>query len=251
MRLLGHMVTRNERGRWLTSSLPWLAELCHGDVAVYDDQSEDDTLAYVAELGLHGDRRIDGMASFVENEGVFRWAAWQHMEHALSPRDGDWVLAVDADELLLSRDPTADADLVRMGTFDAIGEAVESGQSTITFTVAETFAFDGAGWPLIRTDRYWGSITAYRLARWQPGGVFDPRKEAGGSLPSAWPRCAGANERLQLLHLGYARAQDRVAKYTRYRQGRGHNPRHIQSIVETPHLTPWSGMHPPLQHDAS
>lgn len=247
MRLLGHMVTRNEMARYLTSTLPWLVEICAGDVAVYDDQSTDGTEHYVTELGLHYKRRPDAIASFADNEGDFRWAAWQAMERRLHPRAGDWILTVDADELLLSTTAGADLHDVVLQLIDSIADAEEAGQATITFKVAEVFQFDDMGWPLVRTDGYWGGITACRLAKWQVQGVFEPRKEGGGSLPSSWPRALVPHEQLQLLHLGYARPEDRITKHERYSHGTGHNRRHIESIFTRPELDYWVGMRPPLQ----
>jgi Glycosyl transferase family 2 len=247
MRIIGHMVTRNEMGRWLTTTLPWLAELCHGDVAVYDDQSTDETAKYAADLVAAFRIRPDAIPSFAENEGVFRWAAWQFMERRLAARDGDWVLVVDADELLLTNIAGGDADQVRMQLMDAIGRAEEDGHRTLTFNVAEVFEFDGMGWPLVRTDGFWGTITACRAAHWQCQGVFGARKEGGGSLPSSWRRNPRPDEHLELLHLGYARPEDRVEKHRRYSQGSGHSSRHVKSILDRPHLTHWVGMRPPLQ----
>jgi hypothetical protein len=246
MRLIGHMVTRNEMDRWLNSTLPWLAELCHGNVAIYDDQSDDDIESYAGRLGVSFKRRPDGMPSFADNEGDFRWAGWQAMERALMPRQGDWILAVDADELLVTNQAGVGLDDVRLQLLDAIGQAEEAQQRTVSFEVAEVFAFDDMGWPLVRTDGYWGGITACRLAKWHPQGVFQPQKEGGGSLPSSWPRATRVHDHLQLLHLGYARPEDRIAKRHRYRTGAGHNPRHVESILSYPDLTYWIGMRPPL-----
>lgn len=247
MRLLGHMVTRNEMGRWLTSTLPWLAEICNGLVAVYDDQSDDDIESYIADLELPFERRPDVVPSFADNEGTFRWVGWQHMERTLAPRPGDWILTVDADELLVTNLAGTGLDDVRLFLLEAIGEAEAHSRPTLGLRVAEVFGFDDMGWPLVRTDGYWGSITACRLARWQPHGVFEARKEGGGSLPSSWPRASETVEHLELLHLGYARPEDRIAKHARYRHGTGHNRRHVESILAHPDLEYWVGMRPPLK----
>lgn len=246
MRILGHMVTRNEMGRYLKTTLPWLAAVCGDNVVVYDDQSSDDTETYVTELGLHYRRRPDAIASFADNEGDFRWAAWQAMERRLHPRTGDWVLSVDADELLLSKTAGADLDDVLVQLVESVGVAEECGQQTITFRVGEVFELDDMGWPMVRTDGYWGGITACRFAKWQVQGVFEPRKEGGGSLPSSWPRALHPDGNLELLHLGYARPEDRRIKHLRYVRSGGHNRRHIESILTVPELEHWVGMRPPL-----
>jgi hypothetical protein len=241
------MVTRNEMDRWLTSTLPWLCELCDGNVAIYDDRSEDNIETYAGEHGVSFLRRPKGMPSFTNNEGDFRWAGWMAMERAFYPRQGDWILAVDADELLVTNQAGCGAGEVRLLLADAIGEAEEHDQVSISFEVAEVFAFDDMGWPLVRTDGYWGGITTCRLAKWQPQGVFEPRKEGGGSLPSAWPRAFNAHEHLELLHLGYARPEDRIAKHSHYQATTGHNPQHVESILGHPDLRYWIGMRPPLK----
>jgi hypothetical protein len=243
MRIIGHMVTRNELGRWLIVTLPWLSEICNGDVAIYDDQSDDGTDIYVRSLGLQVERRPDVVPAFVEDESIFRWAAWRAMERLLEPGPGDWILAVDADELLVSTTAGADLVLVVTQLVDTIGAAVTD---TVTFHVAEIFGFNGMGWPLTRTDGYWGAITACRLARWQPEGMFQPRREGGGSLPSTWTADTGPNGQLEIMHLGYARPEDRRVKHQRYTTGTGHNIRHVQSILEQPTLQHWAGMRPPL-----
>jgi hypothetical protein len=247
VRVIGHMVTRNEMARWLTSTLPWLSEICHGQVAIYDDRSDDDIETYAGELGVSFLRRPESMPSFADNEGDFRWAGWMAMERAFKPRQGDWILVIDADELLVANQPGCGIDEVRFLLLDAIGDAEEDDQPSIAFEVAEVFAFDDMGWPLVRTDGYWGSITACRLARWKPQGVFERRKEGGGSLPSSWPRAFRAHDHLELLHLGYARPEDRIAKHSRYQTGTGHNPRHVASILGHPDLSYWTGMRPPLK----
>jgi hypothetical protein len=241
------MVTRNEMDRWLTSTLPWLCELCDGNVAIYDDRSDDGIETYAATLDVSLLRRPKTMPSFSDNEGDFRWAGWMAMERAFHPRQGDWILTVDADELLVTNQAGCGAHEVRLLLADAIGEAEEREQVSLSFEVAEVFAFDDLGWPLVRTDGYWGGIAACRLAKWQPQGVFEPRKEGGGSLPSSWPRALSAHEHLELLHLGYARPEDRIAKHSRYQTVSGHDPQRVESILGRPDLKYWSGMRPPLR----
>lgn len=246
MRVIGHMVTRNEHGRWLTDTLPWLLEICAGHVAVYDDQSTDETVAYAESRGAAVARREDIVPSFANHEGVFRWAGWRFLEQSQTPRPGDWILAVDADELLLSKTAGGDLLVVIHQLHEAIATAEHDRQTSIAFNVAEVFSFDSMGWPLVRFDGYWGTINACRLAKWQPGGTFDARREGGGSLPSGWAHNARLATALEIFHLGYAREEDRYAKRERYSEGTGHNPRHVASILTQATLRHWVGMRPPL-----
>jgi hypothetical protein len=251
MRIIGHMVIRNELGRSITTTLPCLKEICNGAVAVYDDQSTDGTDIYVKSLDIACARREDVIPAFREHESRFRWAAWRFMEQTQAPQAGDWILAVDADELLLVPEPGADVELARIThlLIDAIAEAEFAGHRSISFRVAEIFGFDVDGWPMQRTDGYWATITACRLARWTHEGIFDSRTEAGGSIPSAWLRDSQQTSLVELFHLGYARPEDRVVKYERYRHGMGHNRRHVESILTEPSLTRWAGMRPLLPYE--
>lgn len=246
MRVIGHMVARNEHGRWLTDTLPWLLEVCNGHVAVYDDQSTDETAPYAHSLGAAVARREGLIPSFAEHEGIFRWAGWRFLEQSQAPEPGDWILAVDADELMLTKTAGGDLPVVVHQLHEMIAGAERDEQTSIAFNVAEIFKFDSMGWPLVRVDGYWGTISACRLAKWRPGGTFDARPEGGGSLPSGWAHNTRLATELEILHLGYAREEDRHSKHERYRQGSGHNPRHVASILTQATLRYWVGMRPPL-----
>jgi Glycosyl transferase family 2 len=245
MRILGHMVTKNEMGRLLTCSLPWLCRLTDGHVAVYDDQSDDDTVTYARrELEVAVVRRPGGATPFSEDESAFRRDGWGFMERALQPEPGDWVLAVDADEFLVTTDPSHTESDVK-SELESLVEALEMGeQAGVTFRVPEVFARDASGWPQIRTDGYWGNILARRLVKWRPGGAFHPRREGGGSVPSNWPCGPTPARSLALLHFGYATPEDQSERHARYSRGIGHNPVHVDSIRRPPSLTRWTGMTP-------
>lgn len=238
MRLIGHMVTRNEMGRYLPQTLGWLADITDGNVLVYDDQSTDGTVAYVNQQRLPLAIRADTTPSFREDESAFRRAAWRVLEQAYLLTTDDWILCIDADEFLVSESST-DPEEFR----EQLEEAMTG--SAVTFRVREVFGHDGAGWPLIRSDGYWGSILAARLMRWRPGGHFATQRQGGGSVPSNWPKATRINDDLAILHYGYARAEDRQERYTRYAGTLGHNPAHIASITRQPLLRTWKGMAPP------
>lgn len=243
MSLIGHMVVRNEMGRYLPETLGWLAELTGGRLLVYDDQSTDDTARFVSsECRLPLVVRSDATPSFAEDESAFREAAWRMLEQAFRPTPDDWVLTLDADEFLVTNQPG--------GTSADVNEFIEQateGTTAVTFTVAEVFGLDDTGWPMLRSDGYWDSIHACRLVKWRPGGTFHPRREGGGSVPSSWPKPNVKNRDLSILHYGYTTPEDRQAKYLRYRYGGGHNRVHIDSIQRTPQLRKWPGMAPPFR----
>lgn len=240
-RLIGHMVTRNEATRWLKQTLPWLNAITDTTV-VYDDRSDDGTYAYVLGQGVTATSRPGNSVSFLQDESRFRGDGWAFMEDVARPGPGDWILCVDADEFVVTehRDPLG-ALAARLAILRAVEEAERQGRGAVTLPVIEVFGFR-SGTPMVRRDGYWGGITACRLTKWRPHASFSPRVEGGGSIPSGWLDHHLPTEDLHLMHLGYARPEDRQARYERYRSGRGHNMVHIDSILQCPTLAPWDGM---------
>lgn len=238
-RIIGHMVTRNEMDRYLPATIEWLRTLVN-DLFVYDDLSTDGTFEHLRDLGVPAKQRSAQDFPFQENEGIFRMVAWWEMEAALRPTTQDWVLCVDADELLLGNGPC--------DTRSALAEQVEvakrTGIDAVTFEVAEAFDLvDGR--PQIRTDGFWGHIRACRLVRWRNESIFHSR-DAGGSVPNSWTGQECVSLDLVLLHLGYVRAVDRQVKHDRYTGRSGHSRRHVESILWTPTLRPWTGQPLPV-----
>lgn len=225
MRIYSYLVTKNEAGRYLKRALTSILDWTDG-LVVYDDQSTDDTLEVVSDIGgISTIVRPDDVPSFLENEGKFREAAWRAMEEVLEPQDGDWILTLDADEFLI-------ANLADLR--NELATATERGIQALWCHVHECWAVDGEDL-MVRTDGYWGSITALRACVWQPDGDFADRTMGGGSVPS-YARHVATAKSFEILHLGYLRQEDREAKYQRYRQKPGHNPRHIESILKRPML---------------
>jgi Glycosyl transferase family 2 len=231
MRIFGHMVTRNEADRYLTPAVRWLQSLTDGQF-IYDDRSTDTTTEVLDHLGVAYAVRPEDVLSFAEDESALRAEAWRAMEARCGPEPGDWILCVDADEFVTAPRPGR-----TRGTLEtAAQQSIDIG--SVTFAVNEIFGFDHDGTPLARIDGYWGMITACRFVRWRPDGRFAPRIEGGGSVPTDW---ATANIRydLELMHFGYACAEDRTTKHARYSASGHHNRRHIESILTTPTLERW------------
>lgn len=249
MKFIAHMVTHNEAGRYLRDVLWWLNTFVD-DVFVYDDQSTDGTVELLETMGAHYRVRSDECPAFREDEGGFRQSAWNWLTLGTKAEGGacedyrdSWVLCIDADEFLVSTKGTdVREELERLARY---------GLPAARFKVEEVFGVE-SGTPMIRKDGFWGDIWASRLVRFGHG-PFVRRPEGGGSIPQSVFLSDGSNysteaqieaSNLALLHYGYARPEDRQAKFARYSAGRGHNPMHIASITQRPVLASWKGMVP-------
>lgn len=245
-RLHALTVGRNEADRYLASMLERAASVVDTHF-FYDDGSTDDTPLIAAEfctvVGRHPSR-----VSFLEHEGQFRQNAWDIFNDTIQPGDGDWVLAIDCDELLVAE---GGGDL-RARLHGAISRASTQRANAIIMPVPECFGYDVDGTPLIRTDGLWGSIRGTRLFRWQPGGVFRDRPMGCGSEPTyaTKPPHSEDSGGVAIMHLGYAAAADVAAKFERYSaMEHGHNDRHIQSIPQSPVVKRWAGEWEPVARE--
>lgn len=229
--LLAHMVTFNEAGRYLVPCLEWLSDIVDF-IHVHDDDSTDSTVQIAKKYGAVTQRQF-GEPSFRQAEGLFRSSAWAHLSRFAEP--GDWVLCLDADEFITSTEDVRQRldHLVEIDRYDAY-----------MFPVREVFDIHDHV-PQVRIDGYWGKITALRFCKFTPNATFDIEGLACGSVPAEIT--AGAcflDTSVDILHYGYAREEDRRAKYIRYRNRRGHAPKHVESILATPRLVPYDGAHP-------
>lgn len=240
MRIFCVLVTKDEVRRYLSSHLLWHSWLYDG-IAVYDDQSEDETAEVARTFGAQVQVRPDAVPSFTEHEGQFRGAAWSWFEESLQPLDGDWVIALDADEFLVSTegDPM-------LSIFRAIMYAEYNGFNCISLPIPEVFAvIDNV--PQIRTDGFWKNLTGPRLFRYSQGGFYADKAMACGSAPTYLGDPSPVNRGTTILHYGYARDEDRRLKFERYSSLRhNHNPQHIYSILQHPTLEPWAHKYPKL-----
>lgn len=235
-RLFGLLCVRNEADRYLRDCLAWNGQALD-DVFVYDDLSTDDSIAVALLTGATVDVRSEDVPPFLEHEGRFRQGAWEAFELAMRPTAGDWVLAFDADEFLAypsSIDPCA---FLR----DVACSFTRNGYVGCKLKIHEVFGVEGDAW-YVRTDGFWGDITGLRFFEYRHGGKFANRRMGCGSAPTYAQR-VGEMTALELFHLGYARAADRVDKYNRYFGLPGHSAQHVASILDTDvALTPWQSL---------
>lgn len=247
VRILGVTVARNEEDRYLASMLRWALLNAVDDLFLFDDLSEDGTRTCAEALGAMIQVRGADQASFLEHEGKFRQAAWNAFERAMGPRPGDWILAIDADEFLVSKTnscPRCDlAEAARLA--DAVGA------KSVLVPIPEVFGWDGDGTPLVRVDGLWGTIRGTRFFRYELGGVFQDKSMGCGSEPTyvGMSKHSPTAFGLHLMHFGYADAADQVDKHKRYTSlaAHGHNDQHVQSIVGAKQLVRWDGPIPKVE----
>ena len=238
IRVHGITVCRNEAGRWLESSLAWNSALCD-TFFMYDDQSTDDSPTIATNTGVTVIRRPDDVPSFLEHEGRFRQGAWDAFEATVQPVEGDWVLSIDTDEFLVSNRSHIPNRLALRASA-AFGEL--SGYTASMVPIPEIW---GLAPVMRRTDGAWGGVRSTRLFRYQGGGVFRDKAMGSGSEPSYVGKRATFSE-VNILHAGYAHADDVRAKFERYTTllAHGHADAHIQSIIAMPTLEPYEGRVP-------
>ena len=231
MAIIVNMVTKNEQLRYLESSLE-NAKKYVDDIFVYDDQSDDDTTEILRGSGVKWKVRPDVIPSFAEAEGSFRYAGWMSMLSCMMLHENDWVLCLDADEFVVGN----------------IGESIEilnrGGWLGANLKVHEMWEMS----PLQkRVDGFWDTVYGLRLVQLKNGNhTFRSPSMACGSVPAyAFEDPYNWELPLELLHFGYAHAEDRVNKYNFYSSlTHNHNPKHIKSIVEEPVLQDWGGVMP-------
>lgn len=232
MTTFAHMVVRDEADRYLQCVLSTLKP--HVDVIhVHDDQSTDTTIALAFAAGAVCTARDPDETSFAADEGTFRQAAWEAFEVACKPTVGDWVLALDADELLIGGE--------RLATAIAAAEAASA--KAVSLRIPEVFRLDEDGEAFVRTDGLWKGLAAPRLFAYLPGGLFRQDTMACGSCPTYAAKGLVVTNTdalgVELAHLGYADPADRLEKFQRYYNRSGHSMAHVASILVAPALEPY------------
>ena len=231
MKIIGHMVVRNELHRYLTASYAALRDQVDS-LVVFDDWSDDGTYEWLREHGATVVRRAQTTSSLLQDESHFRERAWRHMESLGRPQRDDWIVLLDADEFLVTGDGASLRDILKQ---------IRDHDKAVHVRIDEIFRVDPDGQLQVRTDRLWGQTRGCRVVRWRPGGHFARRKQGGGSIPRGWDWPHVTTDQLRILHLGYARPEDRQDKHQRYTEHPGHNPAHVHSILEPPTLRPYHG----------
>lgn len=218
MSLIANMVVRNEADRYL---IPVLEDLITyvDTIVITDDQSTDATVKIASEYTdclYQTDEPL-----FCTNEAALRQQSFDNLaNHA---KEGDWILAIDADEIVWSTERSLH-HLILTASKDVMGlEFVNMWNPT-----------------QYRTDKFWKPMTCTKLFRYRKGGMIRDQKLACGSEPTyvgeevkrgRWHSNVG----LKIQHWGYARDEDKIAKYNRYMEidgGRYHSGQHLRSIMD-------------------
>jgi len=223
--IYGLTVVKNESKRYLKQFLEYHKDMFDSWIII-DDRSDDDTFKMCMDVGCPVSvfRRPESTSSFLENESSFRSYAWKLFESEAQPKVGDWIVALDADEFLIGdvedlRDQPIEIPCLRIRVHEI---------------------FDQQNGVLMeRVDGYWGKIFGSRIFRYREGGQFRKKAMGCGSEPTyVKPNSCKSTNMYSIVHLGYARDQDRLDKYNRYTSllDHGHNDTHVQSIIKRPKL---------------
>jgi glycosyltransferase involved in cell wall biosynthesis len=236
MRIYAVVPTKNEAGRYLQACLRHLMQYVEG-LLVCDDQSTDNTVELATKTFdlihdvAHVVRRPDDVPSFLSNEAAFRSWVIAEAISTFKPTDAeDWILVIDADEFLVapSRLPTG---VVLEGTLSGLQRAQID---TVRWGRDEIWRLSRYGHAQRRIDKLWHPQTQERIFRYragEPAGIGG-QTHACGSVPTYAMRYAPDVFSLRIVHVGYADPIDRLDKYERYRTFPGHNPDHIESIMD-------------------
>ncbi len=201
MYITGAMLVRNEADRYLRASLESIA-WCDR-IVILDDASTDSTPEICRSYADVYVRVPEPL--FTKNELLLRKRLW-----SLATQKGGWVLIVDADELLEPKCARAIRPLLQ-------------GSPLVKWVSFRLFDM----WSLThyREDNYWNAHTKH----WPMMFLYDPSKTYVwreqpvhcGRYPLNAIEGVGFTTNLRIKHMGWARPEDRRAKYERYK---AHDP---------------------------
>lgn len=228
-KVIAQMVGRNESERFLKDVLERLSKQV--DEIVFTDDCSDDNTAEIASNYANVYKTPKRM--FNVHEARLRKYAWLNLENHAT--EGDWIIAIDCDEMLYDIDNIDGLDI------KSVLNRSEKDVVNVRF-------YHMWNQTQYRVDKLWAPTNSSRIFRYLNGGTFFDRELACGSEPTYvlnmlkqnnfW-----VNSGLIMKHLGYVYDEDKKSKYERYSQldgGKFHNINHINSIVdENPVLIDW------------
>lgn len=220
------MVGRNESSRFLEPVLKRISSQV--DKIVFTDDCSTDNTAEIA--ANYAEVFSTPEPLFAVHEGRLRATAWQNLEKFAKP--GDWIIAIDCDEMLFHKDDLDIKNVLSKSEFDVVNVRFYHMWNETQY----------------RVDKLWAPNNSSRIFRFKEGGGFLDKALACGSEPtyvSQWMRNRNywLHSGLVMKHLGYTFDEDKKSKYERYSNldgGKFHNLDHINSIVDpNPVLIDW------------
>ena len=222
------MIVRNEAGRYLRRVLEEAKKVI-SDAVIIDDASSDTTVT-VCEEALKGIPLtiVKNPHSLFSNEWLLRKEQWEETVK----RNPEWILMLDADEIFeekfkdevqkLLADRTVDVWCFRLYDF-----------------------WDNAHF---RDDKWWNAHVRYSpfLVRYDPDKTYHwlQQPQHCGRFPHTINLLPRKISDLRVKHYGWAKKEDREAKYRRYKEldpeERFGVKEQVDSILdESPRLTAW------------
>lgn len=220
------MVGRNESSRFLEDVLKRLSTQVD-KIIFTDDCSTDDTPEIAAK---YAEVFTTSEPMFTKHEGRLRANAWGNLEKFAKP--GDWVVAIDCDEMLYHKDDLEIKSVLSKSEYDVVNVRFYHMWSETHY----------------RVDKLWAPNNSSRIFRYKENAGFLNKALACGSEPTYVRQLLQArnfwvDSGLVMQHLGYTFDADKQSKYERYStldRGEYHNIDHINSIVDTdPVLIKW------------
>lgn len=222
------MTVRNEEGRFLERVLDAAGRYID-EAVILDDASSDGTAALCeALLADVPHRLIRNETSLFSNEVLLRKKLWEETIKT-SP---DWILCLDADEVPEEGFWTHLREMAEDETYDAYGFKL----------------YDMWNEEEYREDPYWNAHESSRifLLRFKPDFSYEWKEtpQHCGRFPANIEDFKRCDSKFRVKHFGWARLEDRKAKYERYRRL---DPeaiygirRQYDSIMDSyPHLHKW------------
>lgn len=227
--IYAQMVGRNESSRFLEEVLQRISNQVD-KIIFTDDCSTDDTPNIAAK---YAEVFSTPEPLFATHEGRLRANAWGNLEKFASP--GDWVIAIDCDEMLF--------DINNINSLD-----IKSVLSKSEFDVVNVRFYHMWSETHYRVDKLWTPNNSSRIFRYKENAGFLNKALACGSEPTYVSQWIGnknywLHSGLIMKHLGYTYDEDKKSKYERYSNldgGKFHQIDHINSIIDpNPVLIQW------------
>lgn len=224
--IYAQMVGRNESSRFLESVLERLSTQV--DKIIFTDDCSTDNTPEIAAKYAEVFSTPEPM--FTTHEGRLRAFAWGNLENFANP--GDWVLAIDCDEMLYHVDDLEIKSVLAKSEFDVVNIRFYHMWNETHY----------------RVDKLWAPNNSSRMFRFEEHAGFQNKALACGSEPTYVPkwiqqRNYWRDSGLVMQHLGYTHDEDKQSKYERYSTldgGQFHALNHINSIIDpNPVLIQW------------